>query len=128
MSPTHDAPTNDYVAPARTAVPADDAAVVGLEHVLATIVRQTNLPRLQDRLRASAGVRVNRAAYPVLNRIAQGEGVGVGELALELGVEPSTASRHASTLVEGWCREDVETLGTLLGCLAERMIEYGEGR
>lgn len=74
-----------------------------LERATADLHRHGTLQRLHDHIVAEAGVDCVRAVYLVLRRVA-GEGpMRVTEVARDLGVEPSTASRHLQCLeAKGW--------------------------
>ena len=74
-----------------------------LERATAGLQRHGTLQRLHEHVAAQAGVDCERAVYLVLRRVA-GEGpMRVTEVARDLGVEPSTASRHLQCLeTKGW--------------------------
>lgn len=74
----------------------DDLAVI--EAALTAIVRRANLPRLHDRLVQRAGVTLDRAAYVALSRIGEWGPVRLTDLAQQLGVDISTASRQVKQL------------------------------
>lgn len=73
-----------------------DADVVG--DALAVIIRRSNLPRLHDRLAASAGVALDRAGFVVLSRLHDAGGLRLSELAERLGTDVSTVSRQVAAL------------------------------
>jgi DNA-binding MarR family transcriptional regulator len=147
----------------------DDPVLIKVDEALLTLGRPSHLRRIGERVRAGAGLPLDRAAYPVLRGIAECGPVRLSDLATRLGVQISTASRQVKeleqaglvertgdpkdgrvtmlalaptgrealkklraswrrTLVEildAWPEEDREALATLLGRLAEDMVDYG---
>ena len=91
-----------------------DEPVDDIERALTTLVRRANLPRLYDRLAASAGIPLDRASYVTLGRVDEDGPVRVRDLARALGVDPSTASRQVGLL---------ERTG-----LVARVTDDGDGR
>jgi len=69
-----------------------------LDHVLTRLVRLARLPRVHERLVERAGVAIEPSAYAILSRIEEHEPVRLTDLAQELSVEISTASRQVSQL------------------------------
>ncbi len=57
-----------------------------------------NSPRQDDVLLKAAGVRLDRALFPLLVRIGRAGRVNVGELADQVGRDPSTISRQIAKL------------------------------
>lgn len=76
-----------------------DATVSMIEAALVTIVRETSLPSLQERVTARAGVPVERAGYGVLRVLDESEPMPISALARLLGLDTSTVSRQVSVLV-----------------------------
>ena len=82
-------------------------AVASVEVGLSAVVRQVNLPRLRERMVERAGLRVDRAAYPLLRRIADEGPIRLSDLAGRLAVDVSTASRQVKGLeAAGLVRRD----------------------
>jgi DNA-binding MarR family transcriptional regulator len=71
-----------------------------LESALTALFRWGNLPKVSERFMARAGVRLDRAAYGVLRRLDTADGMRLSELAEELGVDVSTASRQVYRLIQ----------------------------
>lgn len=74
--------------------------VTRLEHALVALLGLGNLPRVHDRLGRRAGVKVERGPYLALAAIGDAEPVRLSNLAKQLGIDVSTASRHVSRLCE----------------------------
>ena len=74
------------------------ASVARVEDGLSAVVRQVNLPRLRERMVERAGLRIDRAAYPLLRRIGDEGPIRLSDLATRLAVDVSTASRQVKTL------------------------------
>ncbi len=72
--------------------------LVEVEEALAAVVRQLNLPRIQERLSAETGVVLDRGAIPVLRCVAEEEAVRVSDVARLVHLDPSTVSRHVKHL------------------------------
>ncbi len=77
-----------------TAPPDSDVATI--EQSLITLVRRSNHPRRHLQIVRRAGVDLDRSTYVVLARIADAAGLRISELATELGVDVSTASRQVA--------------------------------
>ncbi len=75
-----------------------DASLVAVEEALTAILRQANLRRLHDLVAARAGVTLDRAAYPLLARLASGGPLRLSHLANLLGVAVPTVSRQVAQL------------------------------
>ncbi|MCC5949968.1 MAG: MarR family transcriptional regulator [Nitriliruptoraceae bacterium] len=71
-----------------------------LEQALTRFVRRAFLPTAGEATRRRAGVNLERAAYVTLARIASLDGARLSDLAASMGLDVSTASRHAKRLVE----------------------------
>ncbi len=80
----------------------DDDAVSRIDDALNILVRRTQGPRVQEQLTARAGLSLERAAYPLLRRIGEGDTMRTSDLAAALSVDVSTVSRQVKQLeVEG---------------------------
>lgn len=80
------------------ALQATNSAVADIEEAIVTIVRETNLPRLQERLAAESGVAVERAGYSVLRVLSEHGESPLTPLARQLGLDNSTVSRQVAAL------------------------------
>ena len=69
-----------------------------IDDALNTLVRRTQGPRAQEQLSARAGLSLERAAYPLLRRIGEGETVRASDVAAALSVDVSTVSRQVKEL------------------------------
>jgi DNA-binding MarR family transcriptional regulator len=76
----------------------DDPVLIKVDEALLTLGRPSHLRRIGERVRAGAGLPLDRAAYPVLRGIAECGPVRLSDLAIRLGVEISTASRQVKEL------------------------------
>ena len=76
----------------------DDPVLIKVDEALLTLGRPSHLRRIGERVRAGAGLPLDRAAYPVLRGIAECGPVRLSDLAARLGVEISTASRQVKEL------------------------------
>lgn len=72
--------------------------MVEVEEALAAVVRQVNLPRIQERLLAETGVLLDRGAVPVLRCVAAEKAARVSDVARHLHLDLSTVSRHVKEL------------------------------
>jgi|SRR5919108_1331739 DNA-binding MarR family transcriptional regulator len=79
-------------------MPTMTAELDELENALTALFRWGNLPKVTERFMARAGVRLDRAAYGVLGRLDRSGRMRLSELAEELGVDVSTASRQVYRL------------------------------
>jgi DNA-binding MarR family transcriptional regulator len=70
-----------------------------LEAAVSRIARRKGLGDLHSYLKSVTGVDIDRAGYAVLRKINDGP-TRITDLAVELGVEPSTISRHVQRLEE----------------------------
>ncbi len=68
--------------------------VARIEEALITLVRRANNPRRHLQIVRAAGVDIDRSTYVVLARVAEAERRRVSDLAVDLGVDISTASRQ----------------------------------
>lgn len=93
--------------PDQQTAPNVDADVATIEAALVTIVRRARLPEAHARLAEATGIDLDRAAYVVLNRIAEWQPLRLSELARKIGVEPPTASVHVKRLqARGFVQRD----------------------
>lgn len=69
-----------------------------IERGLSTIVRWGNLPRVRDRYVAAAGMALDRSSYVFLVRLNERGPARLSELAQNLGIDLSTASRQVHHL------------------------------
>lgn len=76
----------------------DDPALVKVDEALLTLGRPAHLRRIGERVRAGAGLPLDRAAYPLLGGIAECGPIRLSDLAERLGVQVSTASRQVKDL------------------------------
>jgi DNA-binding MarR family transcriptional regulator len=76
----------------------DDPILIKVDEALLTLGRPSHLRRIGERVRAGAGLPLDRAAYPVLRGIAECGPVRLSDLAARLGVQISTASRQVKEL------------------------------
>ena len=76
----------------------DDPVLIKVDEALLTLGRPSHLRRIGERVRAGAGLPLDRAAYPVLRGIAECGPVRLSDLAARLGVQVSTASRQVKEL------------------------------
>jgi DNA-binding MarR family transcriptional regulator len=81
--------------PSRTAL---DSTVDDVENALIPLVRYLSSPRTWRQIAGSAEIPLDRARYVVLRAVAESEPVRTTALALHVGVDPSTMSRHVSVL------------------------------
>lgn len=92
----------------------DDPTLIKVDEALLTLGRPAHLRRVGERVRAGAGISLDRAAYPLLRGIAECGPVRLSDLAARLGVQVSTASRQV---------KDLEDAG-----LVERTSDPKDGR
>ncbi|MDT0343572.1 MarR family winged helix-turn-helix transcriptional regulator [Streptomyces litchfieldiae] len=81
--------------PEAAAVSAD---VTEIERALSRVAYLASRARQHERLMASAGVPLDRAAVVLLRQIAESESLRPGELAVRLGVEASHITRQVQRL------------------------------
>jgi DNA-binding MarR family transcriptional regulator len=79
-----------------SAEPNRDADVAAIEKALIILVRRSNHPRRHLEIVRRAGVDIDRSTYVVLGRISDAQRLRVSELAAELGIDISTASRQVA--------------------------------
>jgi DNA-binding MarR family transcriptional regulator len=79
---------------------ADDDPVTAVEEALLALVRHARLSPVHEKVSADTGIRLDRAGYLTLARIADLEPVKLSLLAERLGVDRSTASRQVHDLRE----------------------------
>jgi DNA-binding MarR family transcriptional regulator len=73
-------------------------AIDEIERGLTMVVRRANLPRSHDRLMSRANLSLDKAAYAVLARLDDMGTASLSELAQNMGVDASTASRQVRDL------------------------------
>lgn len=80
-----------------------NSGVKRLEEAFSSLLRRGTVQRLHDRAVTRAGYECDRAAYLVLRRIVADAPIRITDLARDVGVEPSTVSRHVKPLEKrGW--------------------------
>ena len=75
-----------------------EGTVDQVENALIPLVRYLSSPRTWRQLAAATDVNLDRARYVVLRAVAESEPVRTTALAEQVGVDPSTMSRHVSIL------------------------------
>jgi DNA-binding MarR family transcriptional regulator len=75
-----------------------EGTVDQVENALIPLVRYLSSPRTWRQLAAATDVNLDRARYLVLRAVAESEPVRTTALAEQVGVDPSTMSRHVSIL------------------------------
>jgi DNA-binding MarR family transcriptional regulator len=75
-----------------------DSTVDDVENALIPLVRYLASPRTWRQIAESAAIPLDRARYVVLRAVAESEPVRTTALADQVGVDPSTMSRHVSVL------------------------------
>jgi DNA-binding MarR family transcriptional regulator len=91
-----------------------EGTVDQVENALIPLVRYLSSPRTWRQIAAATDVALDRARYVVLRAVAESEPVRTTALAEQVGVDPSTMSRHVSIL---------ERAG-----LVERVADPADGR
>jgi DNA-binding MarR family transcriptional regulator len=81
-------------------LPLPDAAEQ-VEDALVPLVRYLASPRTWRQIAAATDVALDRAGYVVLRAVAESEPVRTTTLAEQVGVDPSTMSRHVNLLERG---------------------------
>ncbi len=84
--------------PESTGDTAIDSTVDDVENALIPLVRYLSSPRTWRQIAGSADIPLDRARYVVLRAVAEREPVRTTTLAEQVGVDPSTMSRHVSVL------------------------------
>lgn len=86
-----------------------NSGVNRLEEAFSSLFRRAMVQRLHDRAVSRAGYECDRAAYLVMRRIVAEGPVRITDLARDVGVEPSTISRHVKPLERrGWVRRTAD--------------------
>jgi DNA-binding MarR family transcriptional regulator len=75
-----------------------ESTVDRVEDALIPLVRYLSSPRTWRQLAAATDVPLDRARYVVLRAVAESEPVRTTALAEQVGVDPSTMSRHVAIL------------------------------
>ena len=87
--------------PSSTAVEGTvDDTVNAVENSLIPLVRYLSSPRTWRQIAGSAEIPLDRARYVVLRAVAESEPVRTTALAEQVGVDPSTMSRHVTVLTQ----------------------------
>jgi DNA-binding MarR family transcriptional regulator len=86
-----------YASPVPAAA-APERTVDDVENALIPLVRYLSSPRTWRQLAAATDLALDRARYVVLRAVAETEPVRTTALAEQVGVDPSTMSRHVSIL------------------------------
>ena len=81
-----------------------DSTVDQVENALIPLVRYLSSPRTWRQIAGSAEIPLDRARYVVLRAVAESEPVRTTALAEQVGVDPSTMSRHVTVLDPGGLR------------------------
>ena len=72
---------------------------------MASLFRHGTLQRLHEHVAAEAGIDCERAGFLVMRRVVSEGPIRVTDLARDLGLDPSTISRHLRAVeVRGWVR------------------------
>ena len=83
------------------------AAAERLDRALAVLARPGMRTRLHHAVSTAAGTTIDRAAYLVLRWLHLEGPARITDVALQMGVEPSTASRHVHLLDKrGWIAKE----------------------
>lgn len=86
-----------------------NSGVRRLEEAFSSLLRRGTVQRLHARAMARAGYDCDRAAYLVMRRIVADAPIRITDLARDVGVEPSTVSRHVKPLEKrGWIRRTAD--------------------
>src|SRR5215467_9759356 len=75
-----------------------ESTVDHVENALIPLVRYLSSPRTWRQIAGSADIPLDRARYVVLRAVAESEPVRTTALAEQVGVDPSTMSRHVTVL------------------------------
>jgi DNA-binding MarR family transcriptional regulator len=75
-----------------------ESTVDHVENALIPLVRYLSSPRTWRQIAGSADIPLDRARYVVLRAVAESEPVRTTALAEQVGVDPSTMSRHITVL------------------------------
>jgi DNA-binding MarR family transcriptional regulator len=75
-----------------------ESTVDQVENALIPLVRYLSSPRTWRQIAGSADIPLDRARYVVLRAVAESEPVRTTALAEQVGVDPSTMSRHVTVL------------------------------
>jgi DNA-binding MarR family transcriptional regulator len=80
-----------------------ESTVDEVENALIPLVRYLSSARTWRRIAGSAGIHLDRARYLVLRAVAESEPVRTTAVAEQVGVDPSTMSRHLAMLERDGC-------------------------
>ena len=93
---------NHYAARVETVT---DQGLECFQQAMAALFRHATLQRLHDRVSSMAGIECERAGFLVMRRVVSGGPIRVTDLARDLGLDPSTISRHLDAVeIRGWVR------------------------
>lgn len=86
-----------------------EGTVDQVENSLIPLVRYLSSPRTWRQIAGSVGIPLDRARYVVLRAVAESEPVRTSALAEQVGVDPSTMSRHVAVLdTAGYVTRDTD--------------------
>jgi DNA-binding MarR family transcriptional regulator len=75
------------------------------QQAMASLFRHGTLQRFHDHVATEAGIDCERAGFLVMRRVVSEGPIRVTDLARDLGLDPSTISRHLDAVeVRGWVR------------------------
>ena len=80
--------------------PTVESSIERLERAWLRVIRQSELPAVDEHLRRASGVDLSRGSYVALARLHDGGPMGVSELASVAGVDISTMSRTLKHLLQ----------------------------
>jgi DNA-binding MarR family transcriptional regulator len=82
-----------------------DQGLERFQQAMAGLFRHGTLQRLHDHVASQAGIDCERAGFLVMRRVVSEGPIRVTDLARDLGLDPSTISRHLRAVeVRGWVR------------------------
>lgn len=82
-----------------------DQGLERFQQAMAGLFRHGTLQRLHDHVASRAGIDCERAGFLVMRRVVSEGPIRVTDLARDLGLDPSTISRHLRAVeVRGWVR------------------------
>jgi DNA-binding MarR family transcriptional regulator len=75
----------------------------GFQRAMAAVFRHGTLQRFHERVVAAAGIDCERAGFLVMRRVTSEGPIRITDLARDLGLDPSTISRHLRVVeARGW--------------------------
>jgi DNA-binding MarR family transcriptional regulator len=88
-----------------------DPGLERFQRSMATMFRHGTLHRLHEHVAAAAGIECERAAFLVMRRVVSEGPIRVTDLARDLGLDPSTISRHLGAVERrGWVQRHPDPL------------------